>query len=343
MPDNSRDAAPDSVAGSSLNDALWNWLNHLKWIDFIGSVVTSGLGYAPRQQVGLIVVAFLVAIVGLIISLSLVYIGRADVGGVIAGGSILALVIAMYFLRQTPPTFSQLPATPPGENKTQTGKWSRVMINLPLPQMNLQQLENAMNYVRSMAQSAYEQLRNSSGNDQGLDKRNVRTNIFLPDNRQSSYGDVCDLFIPDSLHAGMTNLNELGIRFRTKEGVTGQVYSEQRAIGARRNTQSETGWERISMDSADIVDARVFPLTHKQVSLIDPSLQWIVSIPIEITRDRTRHTVGVFNIDGLVDTLELNEMQAIYRATKDAIKDLAKILGNLPQCRVTIFVDDISA
>lgn len=215
------------------------------------------------------------------------------------------------------------------------------MVNLPLNQEALQELQTKTQEIRALAQSHYREILKQRIPPNAINSDYVRTNIFLPDNREAQYGEVCGLFIPSTLQAGMNNENERRIRFRTKEGVTGQVYSEQRPIGARRKTKNGSKWERIEMTGNQLINGESFPLTQEQIALTDRNLQWIVSIPIEITRDGVRHTIRVFNVDGLEELLKPGEMRNIYSELDVQVKQIAKILDKLPQCRVTIFVDNL--
>lgn len=99
MSNDSRNAAQESPGHSAKNDSSWNWLSPKNWIDSIGGVVTGGLGYAPREHVGIIVIAFLLAMVGLIVSIALVYGGQAMLGGIVAFVSLLCLLVPMIMLQ----------------------------------------------------------------------------------------------------------------------------------------------------------------------------------------------------------------------------------------------------
>lgn len=70
-------------------------------------------------------------------------------------------------------------------------------------------------------------------------------------------------------------------------------------------------------------------------------LRWIVSIPLIAKKDGVTHTLGVLNIDGLSNVVEVNAMQNLYLALQGQIDQLTTALDKERQCLVTIFVDDI--
>ena len=139
----------------------------------------------------------------------------------------------------------------------------------------------------------------------------------------------------------MTNEAERRIRFRTNEGLMGRVYTEQRPLGARRATVS-ADWEAIALEGMGKIEDKKFQLTQEQVTLIDPGVRWIISFPLQVSKDGVLHTLGVFNVDGLVEVLSEQEMQQMYLALCEEVYQLIPDLGKLPQCRVTIFVDNLN-
>jgi hypothetical protein len=346
--DTSGVSVPPQAKGSA-----WGWLNPTKWIEVIGGVVTGGLGYAPREQVGILVVAFLVAVVAVLIGTGFIYSGNSPVGGVIVAIAIIALAVAMFFIRPTaiPSTTSPVPTTTaipsttspaPTTAGVRLGRWSRVMVNLPIEANTLQELERGVRLLWNQAQDKYVELLKNRTPPVTADRTHVRANIFLPDNREAAaVGEVCGLYIPRGLYQGMTNEAERRIRFRTNEGLTGRVYTEQRPLGARRVTV-DAEWEAIALEGMHRVEDKKFQLTQEQIALIDPEVRWIVSFPLKVSRDSVPHTLGVFNVDGLTEVLSPQEMQQMYLALREEVDRLIPNLGKLPQCLVTIFVDNLN-
>src|SRR5262245_6210009 len=101
MADSIADHSPGVSSSTQEKGSSRGWLNPTKWIEVIGSVVTGGLGYAPREQVGIIMIAFLlVAVMGLI-GIGFIYSGNSTIAGGIIPIMIIALVAAMFFIRPT--------------------------------------------------------------------------------------------------------------------------------------------------------------------------------------------------------------------------------------------------
>ena len=319
-----------------VDGGLRTLVNPSRLIDWVGDVVKKGIEECPRKQVGFIVVAFLVFV------LCLPNVLGGGLYGLIATlAAIIALICAMYFLSKTDHSVSKMASKEDVSSNHGKPKWLREMVKLPLPQKKLQLLERKAHSIRQIAKDVYFDLLAKRKRTSQINKDVIRTNIFLPDNRDVESGEVCRLQIPERLHAGMENRKELGIRFRTREGVTGQVYSEQRPIGTCRKTKSGNRWKRISLLGLEHVDPAGFPLNQEQISLIDKKLQWIISIPIIVDRNGEKHTFGVFNIDGLDEMLEPNEMQTLYNAINDHVCEIAKLLEDLPHCLVSISVDAV--
>jgi hypothetical protein len=340
MADNSAGHAPEVSSSAQTTGSSWGWLNPTKWVEVIGGVVTGGLGYAPREHVGILVVAFLVTVVAVLIGTGFIYSGNSPIGGAIIVVTIGALVAAMFFIR--PKDIPSRPSPAPVTTGARPGRWSRVMVNLPLEQNTLKELERGMRLIRGQAQDKFVEFLGNRTPPDTANREHVRANIFLPDNREAvAVGEVCGLFIPKGLHQGMTNEAERRIRFRTNEGLMGRVYTEQRPLGARRATVS-TDWEAIALEGMGKIEDKKFQLTQEQVTLIDPGVRWIISFPLQVSKDGVPHTLGAFNVDGLIEVLSEQEMQQMYLALREEVYRLIPDLGKLPQCRVTIFVDNLN-
>ena len=311
-----------------------------KWIEVIGDVVTK---QAPREHVGILVITLLVAVVVSSISTWFIYSGNGFIEStIIIILAIVAFVVAMFLIRPPSKDTPSEPLPVPGETGERSGQWSRVMVNLPLQLNTLQELERRVGLIWRQAQEKFIELLRNRTPPVTADREYVRANIFLPDNREAvTLGEVCGLFIPKGLCQGMTNEAERRIRFRTNEGLTGRVYTEQRSLGARRALVN-ADWEAIAFGGMGRIEDRKFQLTQEQITLIDPELRWIISFPLQISKDGDLHTLGTFNVDGLVEVLSEQEMKEMYLALLDEVNRLISNLGSLPQCLVTISVDNLN-
>jgi hypothetical protein len=218
-------------------------------------------------------------------------------------------------------------------------RWSRAMVELDLPEQAIKELGEQVRRIRVSAQDEFHELMNNRESPpKQIDCGRVRVTVFLPENRRDRVkkGDVCGLFIPPKLHQGLgENSKERKIIFRTNEGLTGRVYTEQRPSGARRESTSSE-WEPIDFQGPHDKD-EAFDLTDAQNALVSEELTWIVSFPLKACEDG--ETLGVLNIDGLTDVLSDGEMWEMYHALRPKVAEFAGILGKLPKCRVTISVD----
>ena len=337
MVENSSDHASGPLASTQEKGSTWGWLNPTKWIEVIGSVVTGSLGFAPREHVGILLIAFFLTAVAVLIGTVFICSGNSTVGGVIIALAVVAIVAAMFFIRPKGVTQLTLPIT--AKTKPRSGRWSRVMVDLPIDQNTLDDLARGVKLIRILAQDKFVELLNNRTPPAEADREHVRANIFLPDHREAvAVGEVCGLYIPKSLHQGMTIEAERGIRFRTNEGLTGCVYTEQCPLGTRRESV-DADWEAISLEGMRKVENKKFQLMQEQIALIHPELRWIVAFPLKMSKNDLCHTLGVFNVDGLVEVLSKQEMQQMYLALRAEVDRLIPSLGKLPQCLVTIFVD----
>ena len=122
---------------------LLEWLNPTKLIDMIGRTVRRGLVLAPREHVGILVVAFLVSVS--VISVNYLENGILEVVTFIAG--IAALVVAMILIRPKNIPSTVIPDTE--STGSLLGKWSRMVVDLPLlPQTN-EELKGRLTSIRT--------------------------------------------------------------------------------------------------------------------------------------------------------------------------------------------------
>lgn len=310
-----------------------------KLIDLVGKSQDKALERAPRKHVGIIQIALIAAVICVVLGAALIYKDQPNLGFGAIGLGVIALVIAMILIRpQESGTEQQVTPRQPSPGR---GEWSRITVKLPIPQQQLNQLGDALQGIRQLAQTQYsELLRARSTPPRTVNPERVRINVFLPDTRDAIYGEICGLYIPKGLHHGMTNDQERRIRFRPNEGLTGRVFTMEKAFGALRES-ANTDWQMIHLEGLGGRGDEGFQLTLEQVSLIDPELRWIVSFPLKVSVDSVPHTCGVLNLDGFTEALNAREMQSIYQRLKDEVGRFASELAKLAQCRVTIAVEEI--
>jgi hypothetical protein len=220
-------------------------------------------------------------------------------------------------------------------------RWSRAMVRLGIETKILEDLGTRVQTIRELAQDTFSRLLGKRQPDpEQAHPERIRVTVFLPENRRDRVlrGDVCSLYIPPKLHQGIGPKSaEREIKFRTNEGLTGRVYTEQRPLGTQRDPE-DGKWKRIEFEGGTQGEDEAFELTDAQKAVVNQELRWIVSFPLKTSEDG--ETLGVLNIDGLVDELSNDEMWEMYQALAGEVAGFAAELDRLPKCRVTISVSN---
>lgn len=123
--------------------------------------------------------------------------------------------------------------------------------------------------------------------------RDVRANIFLPDDGHTNGRTTKRLRIPHLLCVNMDNPEERSISFESGKGGTGQAFTYGKPLIIQREPEKQFGWDERYEISGD------------QARVIHPDLTWIVSMPIVI---RGKNVVGVMNIDILRHRLDYDRV-----------------------------------
>ncbi len=148
-------------------------------------------------------------------------------------------------------------------------KWARFIAYPRLPDDHLKRVRTLVQQIRALAAAQL-----------GIDAELVRTNIFAPSARTLR-------MIPGAWD-NMTWAPEHDIELELDHGSTGRAFTDGTPFSIRRRGASWT--------------AGVLP--GPQQALVNPRLQWVLSLPIgrlALHPDRTvaRDVVGVLNVDGL--------------------------------------------
>ncbi len=327
--------------GNSSKGGFWANLNPLRSLQEAGRVVRDGIGNAPREQVGFIVISFLALVIAIVVSLALIREEEYVLGGVLASIALAPLLFGMWCISR----MSKVPSEPKLSRQAKEGStenWLRVTVKARIGQIMPQELALQVRAIRDRAQTRYSALlRKRKSPPSQMDPDRVRVNVFLPDTGDVGEGEVCALFIPPDLHTGMRNEDERGMTFRPNQGVTGRVFTRQEPIGTRRTSATEE-WEWIYLEGNPGLGDRKFQLTQSQMRQIDENLRWIVSFPLTVTIAGKQETVGVLNIDGLSEVLTPEEMQTIYSTQKPEVARFSERLAELEKCKITITVEDVA-
>lgn len=328
--------------GNSSKGGFWANLNPFRSLQEAGRVVMDSIGKAPQEHVGFIVISFLVLVIAIVVGTALIFKGQYVLGCVVAVIAFALFCFGMCCISRTSKVTVET-KRPEQAGESSTKIWSRVTVKAQKGQ-GMPKLAPQVWSIRHGAQSRYSKLlgeRNPppSQTDEDL----VRVNVFLPDTRDVDKGEVCALFIPEELHAGMGDKDEREMTFRPNQGVTGRVFTRQEPIGTLRKSATEE-WKWIRLEGIPVMVDSEFQLTQLQMQLIDENLRWIVSFPLTVTIDGKQVTLGVLNIDGLYEVLTPEEMQDIYNTQKPEVARFAeRLAAELEKCRITITVENVAA
>ncbi len=163
--------------------------------------------------------------------------------------------------------------------------WTRLVPRMPYSENSMKILSEELNNIRN---EAFMFLSCNTENNT-IDQENIRANVFLPDYTAAEPGDVCTLHMPHLLKVNMEGHPDENIKFRPRQGITGQVFITE-----------ESSFVKTKTDDAGVsVFDGSYELTENQEEQVHPRLRWIVSIPIRIKNNEHRRAAGVLNIDGL--------------------------------------------
>ena len=220
--------------------------------------------------------------------------------------------------------------------------WTRKLLPLPLPDRSTRLIHKFL----KAAVTAVKRLLSKTDETQ----TKIRANIFLPTTDAIHAGDPFNLTIPSSptsivpsLSIGMTDQKELGMRLRPRDGATGRVFSDQRAIGTIVNPE----WIKAKIEKADLrnIDRWIYvslspdesseevesgvensdtilQMSSNLEDVVHENLSWIVSVPIFRAIDGQLATVGVLNvdcIDGSLNPMKLRQVFAVVAPFAAAI------------------------
>lgn len=301
---------------------------------------TTALGLAPQPHVAILQMVFVVvAGLGLLGGGYVIYMGNSAAGVIVLLAAMVLAAIGMYLVRPQGHAITG----PSAAAAKPLADWSRVTVKLPVPPGPLQELSDALHSIRSLAQGKYEALlRARQSQPAAIDANNLRVNVFLPDSQSALQGEVCGMHIPVSLHHGMTDEDERRIRFRPNEGLTGRVFTLEKAFGALRQAE-DAQWDLILLQGPGGKGDETFQLTVTQVKLINPALRWIVGFPLSASVSNATQTFGVLNVDGLVEPLTGEEMQALFNHLAIDVKKFAADVWRVDKNRISIAVEEYRA
>lgn len=334
-------AKPEKKSNPSKPDTGATGVNAIR--DLTGQTI--GTGGAPENQRIAALVVGVAGIVVLVIGLALIPAGRPDLTfWAVAGAFVLMAIALIVALKAGSPT-SLLPLLPPPPSDGAIrGKWSRVVPKLEINLDDLNRLGAQLRTIRELAKAEVGKMIQAKKSEQAFDPDHVRANVFLADTRDVQYGEVCGLFIPRELHVGMTNEAERGLRFRTNQGLTGRVFTQERAFGAccRIDEQDKPIWSLVELEGPSGGGVHQFQMTLEQLRLIDSNLRWIVSFPLKSRMDgQPGRTMGVLNVDGLHTELDHREMRELANVLGHPVEEFAAALDELDKSRITIIVEDV--
>jgi hypothetical protein len=149
-------------------------------------------------------------------------------------------------------------------------------------QLSVADREKIREVLENARKEAFAVLRAKNGN---LVDDNVRANIFFPKYGPSkTEKDYC-LKIEPGLHRKMNSEAELEIVLEPGQGATGYAFQTGQPRVARRIDAGQASrWEKF------------FHITPELEQIINPDLQWIISMPLK----SGGKSIGVMNIDGLI-------------------------------------------
>jgi len=315
---------------------------HKKLIEELTKTQQEALKRAPEAHTGILQISWFMCLLVAGLGGYILYLGNTALGFAAIVVGVIGFIVAMVLLRpqSSPNNLKAMPSAPTAP-KTRAGQWSRVTMKLPIPLNHLNDLSARLQQIRALAQTKYSAILMARNLPAGrIVPDRVRTNVFLPDNKDAIYGEVAGLFIPKGLHHGMKNEAERRVRFRPNEGLTGRVFTMEKAFGALRES-ADSDWQLIHLEGVGGKGDETFQLTLEQISLIDKELRWIVSFPLKATLDNVAQTFGVLNVDGFTEALSPDEMQSIYNTIKEAADQFAREVFKLEKSRITITVEDL--
>jgi hypothetical protein len=212
--------------------------------------------------------------------------------------------------------------------------WSRLQVNLNLPDETVKELYNLLERVHA---EAFTFLSKQGVN---VPVNNLRVNIMLPDNRHASFGDVCQLTIPESLHLNMGDSPDVKIKFSLNQGLVGKVYSSSQAGIA---VFKDGVWRRIFIGREEPRNPNEpdFELTESQKRVLPPDLYWVLSMPL-LYSDRTGElAMGVLDIDGRGFNVEAEVIKKLCPVVVEIVYLVAGKLNERPKERVSIFKEHV--
>lgn len=311
-----------------------------KLIEAGAQTQTEAIRRAPQQHVAALQICAIGGTVGVLGGGLLVYKDQPAMGGLVLVVAMIVLVVAIVFLRPERSLGQDLAKAESVIGAKPLAAWSRVTVKLPVPPGPLGELSDALQSIRTMAQAKYLAiLQARQPAILNVDVSNLRVNVFLPDSQSAIQGEVCGMHIPTRLHHGMQDDNERRIQFRPNEGLTGRVFTLEKAFGALRQA-ADAAWQLVLLEGPGGLGDDKFKLTLEQVNLINPALRWIVCFPLKASVNATLQTFGVLNVDGLDEPLTVEEMQALFNQISVDVKSFAANAWRLEKNRISISVEE---
>jgi hypothetical protein len=306
-------------------------------LDRLTETTAAAINKAPAEHAGVINIVFGAAIIFFLIAAWLILKGHEVLGVVLMGALLVASLFGIYVLRPDIRFSHKQTLSPP--KRAQRSTWARTTLK-PIELTDRQRISHNLEGLLAMAQSEYSNIFQSRTPSVVADANNVRINIFLPDTSDVELGEVCGLQISKQFQHGMQDANEIQIRFRPNEGLTGRVFTYSKAYGARRNA-ANAGWVPVALSGGAIDGGHSFNLTEEQINQVNRALRWIVSFPLKGAMRGEARAYGVLNLDGLNEAITEPEMRTLYQTLLPQVDAFAADLFRRAKCEITITVDDV--
>lgn len=295
------------------------------------------LGRVPLEHMGVMQIAFIIAMVALPMAFLFIYQGHENIAGSLAAAGLLGLFSGMYFLRPFSKPQTRTSKSSSGEA---AGVWARITLR-QLPLQERRRISSKLEDLLEKARVEYFRLLQTRQTALQGNADDIRINIFLPDTSKVEFGEVCGLSIPEQLHQGMIDPTEIRVRFRPSEGLTGRVFASfDKAYGACRDS-ADSEWSLVKLGSpgANVPDG--FGMTLDQINQINSKIRWIVSFPLIGTYNDEKHVFGVLNLDGLNVPLAPSELTTLWQLLADGVALLAEQMFKSPKSLTLISVTDV--
>jgi hypothetical protein len=329
--------APKGVAGGLLEVAK-------NMLDADKAVTLRVIDLIPKEQLLQVFLWWLLSLFVIFAGGGFLWKGYATFGFVIVAMGVAGIITAALIpaLRGNPMTAKDFGnAIAP---QVSGPSWSRVVPKLPIPEKKLDDFQTNLKLMRGNAVIFLNEYRKGRSKPE-LDANLVRLNVFLVSTEHVAKGEVCGLEIPDKMQVNMNNSPDRHINFRPHEGLTGRTFTlgETGGVHGSIDAQGRLTWERADIfpDRPGSDEWEQFSLSDEQKALIGTRPRWIVSFPLHYPGDEADKTFGVLNIDGLDESLDLDEMRNLAQRIEPAIGAFTSQLAALPKVRIAIRVEDV--